>query len=337
MNKNDFKNPLIQSGAILLAVFLLISIVAGSGSKGLWGSIGALISGLFYAVIYIIALVVAIVFSIAVLVGIYLAAVWFYDKEKGRNFYEQLKYSLCVYYRKIRGIDEPVPEPPQAATEPEPQPQHPAVEPEPQPSPAISEPEPATQAQPAAEPVRVENPAADQFSKLESRLNDLAAQINYFSKSAAANADKITLLEQRVEDLASGASSETETAAADHTHQQLSDQIIEIRTMIEKDSGAVQNLEQQLGQEIGALKDGLAALNEKTSVPEVVSGILSYIDKVEDRDLITEKAKEAISRGMTYAQIDEFFQSSLSPEVYKELAAHPRLTKDFLRSIKKKF
>ena len=41
MNKNDFKNPLIQSGAILLLVFLLISIVAGSGSQGLWGSIGA--------------------------------------------------------------------------------------------------------------------------------------------------------------------------------------------------------------------------------------------------------------------------------------------------------
>lgn len=337
MNKNDFKNPLIQSGAILLVVFLLISIVAGSGSKGLWGSIGALISGLFSAVIFIIALVVAIVFSIAILVGIYLAAVSFYDKEKGRALYEQLKYSLCVYYRKIRGIEEPVLEPPQAAAEPEPQAQQPAVEPKPQPSPAAAEPEPEAPPRPVAEPVRVETPSADQFSKLESRLDDLAAQITEFSKSTTANADKITLLEQRVEDLTTGASAEDEVAAADHTHQQLSDQISEIRTMIEKDSGALQNLEQQFGQEIGELRDELATLNEKTSVPEVVSGILSYIDKVEDRDLITEKAKEAISRGMTYAQIDEFFQSSLSPGVYKELAAHPRLTKDFLRSIKKKF
>ena len=56
-----------------------------------------------------------------------------------------------------------------------------------------------------------------------------------------------------------------------------------------------------------------------------------------DRDKITDKAKEAIARGMTYAQIDDFFKASLSPEVYQELAAHPRLTKDFLRSIKKKF
>ena len=96
-------------------------------------------------------------------------------------------------------------------------------------------------------------------------------------------------------------------------------------------------MEQQLGNEIDTIKQELAALHDKTSVPEVVSGILSYIDLPEDRDLITDKAKEAISRGMTYSQIDDFFKSSLSDEVYQELASHPRLTKDFLRSIKKKF
>ena len=56
MNKKDFKNPLIQSGAILLLVFLLISIVAGSGSQGVLSSIGALISGIFSTVIFIIGL-----------------------------------------------------------------------------------------------------------------------------------------------------------------------------------------------------------------------------------------------------------------------------------------
>jgi len=40
---------------------------------------------------------------------------------------------------------------------------------------------------------------------------------------------------------------------------------------------------------------------------------------------------------MTYTQIDEFFKASFAPDIYQELAAHPRLTKDFLRTIKKKF
>ncbi len=104
MNKKDFKNPLIQSGAILLLVFLLISIVAGSGSQGILGSVGALISGIFSTVIFLIGLCIAIVFSIAVLVGVYLAAVYFYSADKGRNLVEQLKAALCSLYSKVKGI-----------------------------------------------------------------------------------------------------------------------------------------------------------------------------------------------------------------------------------------
>lgn len=337
MNKNDFKNPLIQSGALLLVVFLLISIVAGSGSEGLWGSIGALISGLFSAVVFVIALVVAIVFSIAVLVGIYLGAVSFYSRDKGRNLYNQLKDSLCVYYHKIRGLKEPAAQTAQTAAEPEPQSLHTAAEPEPQPASPVAVPEQTVPTQTVTKSARFETSSVDQFSKLGSRIDGLSVQIDVFSKSASASTDKISALEQRVEELAVAASAEDAGTTVDETILQLSDQIKEIRTQIETGSTTLQSLEKQFGQEIGALKEELAALNEKTSVPEAISGILSYIDNPEDRDLITDKAKEAISRGMTYAQIDDFFKTSLAKEVYKELAAHPRLTKDFLRSIKKKF
>src|SRR5210317_227650 len=103
MNKKDFKNPLIQSGAILLLVFLLISIVAGSGSQGVLSSIGALISGIFSTVIFIIGLGIALVVSIAVLVGVYLAAVYFYSADKGRNLVDQLKAALFSLYSKVKG------------------------------------------------------------------------------------------------------------------------------------------------------------------------------------------------------------------------------------------
>lgn len=69
----------------------------------------------------------------------------------------------------------------------------------------------------------------------------------------------------------------------------------------------------------------------------MVSGILAYIDTQEERDILTEKAEEAVSRGMTYSQTDEFFKKNLPANVHKALSEHPRLTKDFIRSIKKKF
>ena len=140
-----------------------------------------------------------------------------------------------------------------------------------------------------------------------------------------------------MDELSVDAAGEEKLAAVEETHQKLSEQLQAIGTEVEASSAHIQKIEQQFGEDLNGLKEELAALHDKTSVPEVISGILSYIDSAEDRDKITDKAKEAIARGMTYAQIDDFFKASLSPEVYQELAAHPRLTKDFLRSIKKKF
>lgn len=330
MNKNDFKNPLIQSGAILLLVFLLISIVAGSGSQGLWGSIGALISGIFSAVIFIIALTIAIVFSIAVIVGVYLAAVSIYSKEKGRDLWEQLKISLCAFYHKVRGTEprEPISEPTVAPVMPE---QPKAAAPEPP-----AKPQPVQQAQ--AEPAKPQTePAEPQVAVQKNQFDAINARLAELTQSSAAQAETIAVLKQQIDDLADTSDQQETEAPSEHAHQELSDQLNELGTKVEAGSAAMQALESQIGEQIDEIKSELASLHDKTSVPETVSGILAYIDSPEDRDLITEKAKEAISRGMTYAQIDDFFKSSLSGEVYKELAAHPRLTKDFLRSIKKKF
>ena len=328
MNKKDFKNPLIQSGAILLLVFLLISIVAGSGSQGVLSSIGALISGIFSTVIFIIGLGIAIVVSIAVLVGVYLAAVYFYSADKGRNLVDQLKAALCSLYSKVKGTQVKAKFTAPKTSESEPEAKAAAA------ARQSVEPAPVKQspvAQAAAEP------PAYNWTILESKIDSLDSRLGELAQSSSANSEWISSLQKRLDELSVDAADEEKLAAVEETHQKLSEQFQAIGTEVEASSAHIQKLEQQFGEDLNGLKEELAALHDKTSVPEVISGILSYIDSAEDRDKITDKAKEAIARGMTYAQIDDFFKASLSPEVYQELAAHPRLTKDFLRSIKKKF
>ncbi len=328
MNKKDFKNPLIQSGAILLLVFLLISIVAGSGSQGVLSSIGALISGIFSTVIFIIGLGIAIVVSIAVLVGVYLAAVYFYSADKGRNLVDQLKAALCSLYSKVKGTQVKAKFTAPKTSESEPEAKAAAA--------ATQSVEPAPVKQSPAKQAAAEPPAYN-WTILESKIDSLDSRLGELAQSSSANSEWISSLQKRLDELSVDAADEEKLAAVEETHQKLSEQLQAIGTEVEASSAHIQKLEQQFGEDLNGLKEELAALHDKTSVPEVISGILSYIDSAEDRDKITDKAKEAIARGMTYAQIDDFFKASLSPEVYQELAAHPRLTKDFLRSIKKKF
>ncbi|MBT8346520.1 MAG: hypothetical protein KJO28_09455 [Desulfofustis sp.] len=323
MNKNDFKNPLIQSGAVLLLVFLLISIVAGSESQGLLGSIGALISGLFSAILFVIALCISIVFSIAVIMGIYVAAVSIYSADKGRDLLEQLKTSLNALYTKVKGATPKYKVSSSKRVEPEPEPAQ-ATRPS---SPAAPQPTPKASA--GAPPAQ--GPALE--AKVET-INSMLTDLTHYTST---NAEKIAALNQQMDAFSNASNHEKKLTTVSEAQERISAEMQELSGRIETSSEAIQKLEQRLGNEIENIKQELAALHDKTSVPEVVSGILSYIDAPEDRDLITDKAKEAISRGMTYSQIDDFFKASLSDEVYQELAAHPRLTKDFLRSIKKKF
>lgn len=321
MNKNDLKNPLIQSGALLLFAFLLISIVAGSGSEGIGGSIVALISGLVSAVVFIIALCLAIIISIAVIIGIYVAAVSIYSVEKGRELIDQLKNLGLSFWSKAGALKKRKTAAPEALSEAPPTGSErvaaaPSAAPEKSPEPAVA---PTPQAH------------------VEDRIDGYDKRLHEISDASTSFAAQLDALQRRVDGLSVAAAAEARIAAVEEAQQALKAQLDGISAGLELHSAELEKISRQVGDEFEALKQDVASLHEKTSVPEVITGILSYIDTQEDRDLITEKAKEAISRNMTYSQIDDFFKASLPAAVYKELAAHPRLTKDFLRSIKKKF
>lgn len=101
MNRNDFRNPFIKSGAVLVFVILLISAVANSEGHGIIGGISALISGLFSAVVFIIGLCFTIIISIAIIIGLFIAAVSIHSVDKARNLFDQVMTSLRTFYDKL--------------------------------------------------------------------------------------------------------------------------------------------------------------------------------------------------------------------------------------------
>ena len=312
MNRNDFRNPLIQSGIVLLVVFLLIAIVANAGPSGMIGSIAALVTGIFKAILFVIALLIGILVSIAILIGIYIAAVSFGSSERGSEVFNQVKDSVKSFYAKLTGS---------VATK--------------RAERAERKQAAAAQSSPAAAPAAaaVQN---DEVKELWKNLNSLRVSLQELQTAQSTLSEELAAIKQGAHSHDEDTGTEQLDALAD-AQQSLSENLTDLANQVASDTGRLSDLENSYSNTCEKLKEEIAELHKKTSVPETVSGILSYIDTTEDRDLITEKAEEAISRGMTYNQTDEFFKASLDTEVYKVLADHPRLTKDFLRSIKKKF
>jgi outer membrane murein-binding lipoprotein Lpp len=305
MNKNDLKNPLIQSGAILLVVFLLISIVANSEPHGFLGSISGLASG----ILFLIGLFLAIFVSIAIIIGLFIAAVSIHSVDKARDLIQQLKHTLSSLYEKFGGGKTSRGTPPQQAF--------------------------AAGIAGNAAPVD-----AGQFGQLAERLNTLQTKLHELHTHQSTAATALSALQRDVNELRHGIPAEESVAASphpEHDHQDLAEQMQGIISGLDGLTARIDDLDQRLNGQLRQLEDDIDALRERTELPDVVSGILSYIDRPEDRELITGKAEEAVARGMTYAQIDEFFKNSLTPEVFEVLDSHPRLTKDFIRSVKKRF
>jgi hypothetical protein len=298
MNRNDFRNPLIQSGILLLIVFISISIVANSPADGFIGSIFALVSGLLKGLLFVIALSIGLVFSIAVLIGIFILAVSIHSVDKARTLFEQLKTALSALYYKVRYPDNSF--------------EYRAEEPLPAEQSASSAPRAA-----ASEAVVVQKQADP---KLEEKTNTLEDQLNHLQASLKSAEQQLLSLQSR--------SHEDQLSATD-----LRDRINDLEMTSTEFADTIKTQ----SAEIAAAAAEISELHKKTSVPEVVSGILAYIDTQEERDTLTERAEEAVSRGMTYSQTDQFFKKTLPAKVHKALSEHPRLTKDFIRSIKKKF
>ncbi|PID42133.1 MAG: hypothetical protein CR981_02675 [Proteobacteria bacterium] len=313
MNRNIFKNPLIQSALILLALFYLIVAIASSPSHGFFGGILAIIVTCFKTILFLFGLSVALVFSIAVLIGIFIAAVSLSSPENGKAMFKTLQNKLAVYFCSMKK---------RASTCVTKGKEHHSDT-------------PAETKIDKARPITV-SPAVPSSSDDHNRMTNLEKHNADLRSDLNTARTAIATMQAEINELKDHMAGKTESAADSETESPL-ERIAEQSETIAALTARIAQLEGQQNEAFQTMRDELAHLQKKTSIPEVISGILSYIDSPADRDTVTEKIEEAVSRGMTYNQADTLFKNSLPPEIYKILTDHPRLTKDYIRSVKKKF
>lgn len=94
MKKSNFRNPLLQSGALLFILLLFFSFVAGSGADSFGSGLLAIFSGIFHAILFLIGLAFSILLSIALLIVLFLAAVALYSLDKAKDLWNQLQSTL---------------------------------------------------------------------------------------------------------------------------------------------------------------------------------------------------------------------------------------------------
>jgi hypothetical protein len=291
MNNNDFKNPLIQSGAILLIVFLLIALVAGSNEGGLGGGIVALFSGLVSAILFIVGLSIAIVVSTAVLITIFFIAMYLHSADRARDTYDRFKAIGGSYIRELsssqlvarfskRG-DVTSPSPAMdgrtsAASSP-----HAA---------------PSGNASLAAPLADIQQSVAD----LHATQQAIGAQVHSLNGFRESSVEKLEALAQEVQQ------NRLEL-------QRLSDQYQDVQDAIER----------------------LASSRGESPNTDTMPGLFSYIEGSDDQQAVVAAVHEAVTKDLTYAQMDEHFKQTLAPDLYQVLADHPRLTKDYIREIKR--
>jgi len=100
MRNNQFRTPLLQSGAVLAVIVFVISLIPSSETFGVNAGITSVFWGLLYTILFPFALIFALIFSLAVLTAIFLGAVASYSPAQAAVMYSALRVKLAQYWRE---------------------------------------------------------------------------------------------------------------------------------------------------------------------------------------------------------------------------------------------
>lgn len=98
--------------------------------------------------------------------------------------------------------------------------------------------------------------------------------------------------------------------------------------------GSLEKLQSETQKEIENLISRMSVL-ESGLKQAPISGIFSYIENNEYQDIFIQKVEAALSQGLTYAQIDQFLSDNLPKELDDIIKAHPSLTKNYIRNLRR--
>jgi type II secretory pathway component PulC len=101
MQANMMRTPLIKSGIVLLVFVLLAYLTSTSPEGSVLNSVGMLIIGAFHLVQWALAMMIGLTVCIAVLIGIFLFAVYLVNKENAAVMYARVKRSVAVFCEPV--------------------------------------------------------------------------------------------------------------------------------------------------------------------------------------------------------------------------------------------
>ncbi len=306
MQKNEFRGPLMQSAAVLGGVLILFAVVASSGASSSEGGILSIIFGIGNLILFFIGMAIAIPFTIALLIAIFLAAVAMVNPEQASQMYSDLKKNFALNALSLIKC--------------------------------------------CADSHSETGITTEEFDRMKLEIAQLHDKNLILQKDITELLGGKTLLQENVTNLTgenSALKEKIEEMSVAIEHLQNSEK--EIKNLVEKlttkiQAGADQELKDQIKKleqlysethiEIENLMERLNTL-ETGLKQSPVSGIFAYVESEQDQILFIEKVEEALTKEMTYAQIDEYLTKTLPPELDKIIKDHPALTKNYIRNLRR--
>ncbi len=309
MKNNEFRGPLLQSAALLVGVVILATIAASAGNGSSSGGFLSIIAGIGNSVLFIIGLTIGLGSSIAILIGIFLAAVAMISPEQASQMYSDLKknfFQSVLTCKNVWSCNKTN-----------------SVE------------------------IQVD---LGEHSRMKQEIVHLQENISELKGKIKKLEGESLLFQKKIEELRTENSSLI--TRIDVLHQVANDlqdsenaikiQVADLTAKIPSDSDSemlvqISNLERLQAQTRNEVKDLIERLNASESglKQASTSGIFSYIATDEYQMIFTKTVEEALKQEMTYAEIDDYLNSMLPPDLNKIIKDHPSLTRNYIRNSRK--
>ncbi len=337
MKNLELRSSLIKSAIFLLLCVFFIYAFAASDSGGVTGTISSLFSG----AVFLVGLVLALAVSVALMIGLYFGILSLYNKKVCKKTYDEFKTSLSEssgplthYFASTCCRAHAGPK-------------------------KISEEDIA--------PLRdQQNVLNNQLSAIKQSVDSLEQTVTTLSSSVTGIAGEINTLATKAKTVEEDLEGKASTATIDESMQKLTGEISSIQNSVkpltekltelensiasmtdeDEEEGVdlqelVNNAVSGLQEELAAVKASVVTLSTASQEEEVESEetshrILTYFANKKDEKQFAALVNKAVGKEMTYAQIGEFLNDSLSAENAEIIADHPSLTKDFIRICRQK-
>jgi predicted nucleic acid-binding Zn-ribbon protein len=334
MKNQELRSSLIKSGIIMILFIFFIYSFAAVDSGGVAGTIGSIFSG----ILFLIGLALAVTVSILVMFGIYFGILYMYNPETCKKTYDEFKTKVAESAKSLSSTCSS--------------------------KSSLSKTVIPPKSDKDQSPLQSYQDRLDsQLSGLQNSVASLEKILNTVSSSVVVAAEEIAKLDERANSVEEKLESKATTDSVDEAAKKLAcditalqgsvkplaDNISELEITLSTLSSKANTTDKELQEDptesaLSEIKDELATMKktieslsnqppqETTAAEETSHRILSYFSRKSDTKTFIALVSEAVAKEMTYAQVDTFINDSLSAEASEVIAAHPSLTKDYIRT-----